>query len=226
MVAEQTSTITVVLADQDRLARDGLRKELERGRRFEVVSEMDYAIARVAQRLQPDLILLDPRTGHGSLDTALLAELRRAVPSGVIAMFTRVDKPAAILEAVRAGASMYYRKSREHDPQALLNALVFAVQERGKWLMIGSELASQLATAPVPVPDVTAAQAGLPALTERQREVLALLVEGMTEKEIARCLTISEPTVEDHIHRLREKLGAHSRDRLCFLTGKFGLVEG
>jgi DNA-binding NarL/FixJ family response regulator len=195
--------MTVLIADDHPVVRQGLRVLLSLEDDIEVVGEVgDGAEAvELAAALVPDVILLDLKLPV--LDgLGVLAELRdRGLPSQTLVL-TSVADQASVTVAMRAGAAGFLYK--DVDPDALVRA-VRAVHDGN------TVLAPEAAGSLVRSRARSAAVAGLDALTAREREVLAQVAEGRSNREIARLLHMSEKTVKTHVSSVLAKLGVADR---------------
>jgi DNA-binding NarL/FixJ family response regulator len=195
--------ITVLIADDHPVVRQGLRVLLSLEDDIEVVGEVgDGAEAvELAAALVPDVILLDLKLPV--LDgLGVLAELRdRRLPAHTLVL-TSVADQASVTVAVRAGAAGFLYK--DVDPDALVRA-VRSVHDGN------TVLAPEAAASLVRSRARSAAVAGLDALTTREREVLAQVAEGRSNREIARLLHMSEKTVKTHVSSVLAKLGVADR---------------
>jgi DNA-binding NarL/FixJ family response regulator len=209
--------IRILLADDHDLVRAGLRSILEQQSDFEVIAEAAdgrEAIAQ-AQRLKPDVILMDLTMPHLNGIDATRQIVSGQSSSKVIAL-TVHDDGALASEMLRAGASAYLLKSG--TPEELIQA-IRAVQ-RGQ-----TYLSSRIASRVVPPAIGQANGTGNSAfalLTPKQREVLQLLAEGMSNKEVAKVLRISAKTAEAHRAQIMQKLQIHT---VAGLT-KYAIREG
>jgi DNA-binding NarL/FixJ family response regulator len=195
--------ITVLIADDHPVVRQGLRVLLSLEDDIEVVGEVgDGAEAvEMAAALGPDVILLDLKLPV--LDgLGVLANLRdRGLPARTLVL-TSVADQASVTVAMRAGAAGFLYK--DVDPDALVRAVrsvhdgntVLAPEAAGSLVRSGAR---------------SGAVAGLDALTAREREVLAQLAEGRSNREIARLLHMSEKTVKTHVSSVLAKLGVADR---------------
>jgi DNA-binding NarL/FixJ family response regulator len=195
--------ITVLIADDHPVVRQGLRVLLSLEDDIEVVGEVgDGAEAvELAAALVPDVILLDLKLPV--LDgLGVLAELRdRGLPAHTLVL-TSVADQASVTVAMRAGAAGFLYK--DVDPDALVRA-VRAVHDGN------TVLAPEAAGSLVRSRARSTAVAGLEALTAREREVLAQVAEGRSNREIARLLHMSEKTVKTHVSSVLAKLGVADR---------------
>lgn len=215
--------IRVVLADDQALLRAGIRALLDAEDDIEVVGEAsDGAEAvQVVRRTAPDVVLMDirmPRT-DGLAATRTIVE--GADTSGTrVVVLTTFDLDEYVFEAVRIGASGFLVKDTE--PEELLRG-IRAVASGDALLSPGvtRRLIGEFATRSRP----SAAPAVLDALTEREREVVALVGEGLSNDEIAGRLFLSPATAKTHVSRAMVKLHVRDRAQLVVLAYESGLVR-
>ncbi|MEU1299743.1 response regulator transcription factor [Streptomyces shenzhenensis] len=215
--------IRVLLADDQSLVRAGFRALLDAQPDIEVAGEAaDGAEALAAVReLRPDVVLMDIRMPR--LDG--LAATRRITGEPElrdvkVVMLTTFELDEYVFEAIRSGASGFLVKDTE--PDELVRA-VRAVVEGDALLSPGVTrrlIAEFAARSKQP-----AAAAELARLTEREREVMALVGIGLSNEEIARRLVVSPLTAKTHVSRTMVKLGARDRAQLVVLAYESGLVR-
>ena len=200
--------ISVLIVDDHPVVRQGLRVLLEVQDGIEVVGEAGdgaSALALAAERA-PDVILLDLKL-PGMDGLAVLGELNaRHDPSRVLVLTSVTDHTSAAA-AVRAGATGVLYK--DVDPDALVRA-IRAVHDGH--LLLAPEAAGTL------LHSASAPARGLDALTSREREVLAELTHGRSNREIARALQVSEKTVKAHVSSVLAKLGVQDRTQAALLA--------
>jgi len=198
-------TFTLLLIDDHPMLRNGLKQLIALDERLQVVAEAGNGAQGVAlaQQHDPDLILLDLNMpGLNGLDT--LTRLREAPLSGRVVVFSVSDEEEDVVNALQRGADGYLLKDME--PEALLKALHQAAAGQ---IVLSEALTPMLVTRlrdarPARPRDITQ-------LTRREREILQLISDGMTNKAIARKLTISESTVKVHVKYLLKKMNLKSR---------------
>ncbi len=210
--------IRIVLADDHAVVRDGLRKLLEVQNGFEVVGEAEDGVTAVelAERLTPDVVVMDvwmPRLS-GIEATRRIARLPGTTRVLVLTMH---KSRSHVEEALRAGAAGYVLK----DAPATEVMAALAAVHRGECYLSASitqQVVDALAHPGTPE------SSPLAALTEREREVLQLIAEGLTSKEIATQLGVSLKTVEAHRANLMEKLDIHKVSGLVRFAIREGLI--
>jgi DNA-binding NarL/FixJ family response regulator len=206
---EAVDPIRVVICDDHAVFRRGLTMVLADEPGIEVVGEAedgDAAVA-VAEELAPDVVLMDVRMPKrsGIEATRAIAEL---VPTARIVMLTVSDEEEDLYEAVKAGAAGYLLKEISIEEVAEAIRSVMTGQS-----LITPSMASKLLAEFSNLSKKAEARNAVPAprLTERELEVLRLVAQGMSNKEIASELYISENTVKNHVRNILEKLHLHSR---------------
>ncbi|MGO4433994.1 response regulator [Paenarthrobacter sp. RAF9] len=215
--------IRILLADDQTLIRAGFRALLDAEPDMEVVGEAGTGreAVRAAARDRPDVILMDIRMPDDDGLTATRTILGDPAMAGTrIIILTTFELDEYIAEAVRAGAAGFLVKDTEpaeliravrvvHDGDALLSP---SVTRR-----IMAQLASQSRAVGKVVP--------LDQVTEREREVLALVGEGLNNAEIAERLFITPLTAKTHVSRIMTKLMVRDRSQLVVLAYESGLVK-
>ncbi len=200
--------ISVLIVDDHPVVRQGLRALLEVQDGFEVAGEAGdgaTALALAGERA-PDVILLDLKL-PGQDGIAVLGELKARESNARVLVLTSVTDHAAAAAAVRAGAAGVLYK--DVDPDALVRA-IRAVHD-GHLLLAPEAAGTLLHSANTP-------GRGLDALTSREREVLAELAKGCSNREIARALHVSEKTVKAHVSSVLAKLGVQDRTQAALFA--------
>jgi DNA-binding NarL/FixJ family response regulator len=205
-----TPPISVLIVDDHPVVRGGLRVLLEVADGIEVAGEAgDGATAlALAADCHPDVILLDLKL-PGLDGIAVLNELKARASAARVLVLTSATEPASAHQAVRAGAAGLLYK--DVDPDALVRA-IRSVHDGH--LLLASEAAGTL----VGSAGGGAALTGLAALTGREREVLAEIAQGRSNREIARALSVSEKTVKTHVSSVLAKLGVQDRTQAALLA--------
>ncbi len=205
----------VVLADDHVLVRQGLKSLLER-EGFQVTGEASdgQEAVRLVEKIQPDIAVMDISMPMlNGLDAA--RELKRSCPRTKTVLLTRHDEDQYVTEALRAGVKGYVLKNQA------ANDLVHAIHQVSRGQVYLSPGVSQavveayLAKTEVPVDP----------LTTRERQVLQLIAEGKSTKDIASLLGISVKTAESHRSRLMQKLDIHETASLVRYAIRRGLVQ-
>lgn len=203
------SPIRVLLADDQDLFREGLHTLLSVQPEIDVVDEAkngEQAVA-LAVRLQPDVVLMDVQMPI--LDgVAATRQLKRKVPNCHVIMLTTFDDDEYVFEGLRAGALGYLLK--DASSENLLNAIRAAA--RGESFLqpsVAAKVVSEFARLANSAPALSTPE--VEPLTARERDILRLMVEGLSNREIADELVITEGTVKNHVTNILSKLGVHSR---------------
>lgn len=208
----------VLLADDHTLVRAGLRKLLESMPCVEVVGEADDGrkVLVMAEQLQPDLVLMDiSMPGLTGLEATL--RLRKAWPKMRIMVLSMHQNAEYVRQAMRYGAAAYLLK--DAAPQELELAIQTVL--RGE-TYLSPALATRGTGAQVPSPD--GEQVPTEQLTPRQVEVLRMVVQGNSSKEIARTLDVSVKTVDSHRTSLMKQLDIHEITGLVRYAIRTGLI--
>ena len=212
--------IRVLLADDQALVRSGFRMILDSRDDVEVVGEAQDGLEAVARatELAPDVILMDVRMPK--LDG--VEATRRIVASGSearILILTTFDLDEYVYDAIRAGASGFLLK--DVQPVELVDAI--RVVAAGNALL-GTTVTRRLLerfTDGAPRPTSPA----LDGLTEREREILALMASGLSNSEIADHLVVGETTVKSHVSSILRKLGVRDRVQAVIVAYDAGVVR-
>jgi DNA-binding NarL/FixJ family response regulator len=217
-------SIRVLLADDQTLVRSGFRALLERSDDIEVVGEAAdgaEAIER-ARADRPEVVLMDIRMpGLDGLEATRRITSDPSLASVRVVMLTTFELDEYVFEALNAGASGFLLKDVE--PDELREAV--RVVARGDALLAPSvtrRLIQEFVSQPGrhrPAPE------RLAQLTEREREVLGLVAQGLSNQEIAERLVISPATAKTHVSRVMMKLQAHDRAQLVVIAYESGLVR-
>ena len=215
--------IRVLLADDQHLVRAGFRALLEAEDDLEVVGEAATGreAVELARRTRPDVVLMDIRMpdGDGLWATGELASDPELSGTRIV-MVTTFELDEYVAQAIVSGASGFLVKDTE--PVELLRA-VRVVAAGDALLSPGAtrRLIERVAGGLRPAPDSEA----LRDLTDREREVLALVGHGLTNAEIGERLFLSPLTAKTHVSRIMTKLGARDRVHLVVVAYETGLVQ-
>jgi DNA-binding NarL/FixJ family response regulator len=213
--------IRVVIADDQDMVRTGLRLILSREDDIDVVADARNGreAVDVARRLQPDVVLMDIRMPliDGIAATAQLVS-DDACSSRVLVL-TTFDEDAFVYEALAAGASGFLLKDAPADE--LITAIrVIASGEAILAPAVTRRLIEQFTRHRPRSADV----ASVDALTDRERQVLRCMADGLNNAEIARALTIGDATVKTHVARILQKTGARDRVQAVIIAYRSGLA--
>ena len=217
-------TTRVALVDDQPLIRTGLRTMLEHGGDIEIVGEADDGEKAVAlvQRARPDVVLMDVRMPV--LDGIQATRRITSDPKlgGVrVLVLTTFDLDDYVYAAIRAGASGFLLKDAR--PEDIVSAVrVVAAGEALLAPSITRRLIEEFARRPEPAPEPAPE---LAALTEREREVLALVGRGLSNAEIAERLYVSPATAKTHVSHIMTKVYARDRAQLVVMAYESGLVR-
>jgi len=214
--------IRILLVDDQRLMREGLRILLELEPDLKVVGEAEdgqKAVEAYAE-FQPDVVLMDVRM-PGMDGVEATWRLRERWPQARIIILTTFDDDEYVFEGLRAGALGYLLKDVSgHD----LAEAVRTVAGGGALIepSVARKVVAEFARL---VPPVRFPEAGLPEpLSNREREVLQLLAQGLSNREIATRLSLAEGTVKNYITNILQKLGARDRTQAALRARELGVI--
>lgn len=217
---DSTTNIRVLVVDDHDIARGGMVKMLEGAPGIEVVGEASDGREALAacEKLSPGLVLMDVRMPDMDGLTAT-AQIKAAFPSISVIIVTMHENSDYLAQALRAGASAYLLKDVGR-PQLL--ETIQQVFEGGAFL--NSKVMTQLLTKMFR-PQGQDAGMPLESLTGREREVLQLIVQGKTNREIASLLIVSPGTVKQHVEHILSKMGVSDRTQAAVRALQLGLVN-
>ncbi|CAM5645082.1 DNA-binding response regulator [Streptomyces spiroverticillatus] len=209
--------IRVLLVDDHQVVRRGLRTFLEIQDDIEVVGEAGDGAEGVAQAesLRPDVVLMDIKM-PGTDGIEALRRLRELANPAKVLIVTSFTEQRTVVPALRAGASGYVYK--DVDPDALAGAIRSV---HAGHVLLQPEVAGAL----LAQDDPHNGQGRSTSLTEREREVLALIADGRSNREIARALVLSEKTVKTHVSNILMKLDLADRTQAALYAVRHGLTD-
>ncbi len=207
--------IRVLLADDHSVVREGLRMFLGRDPELAVVGEAadGEEAVELSKQLHPDVVLMDLLMPVMDGITAT-AVIRNILPETEVIALTSVLESAAVVGAVKAGAIGYLLKDTQ-APELRRAIKAAAAGQVQLSTQASAYLMREVRVAATPEP-----------LTERETEVLRLLAQGQSNKDIARHLQIVEDTVKTHVRHILAKLGMQSRTQAVLCAMRLGLVSG
>lgn len=220
-----TQPIRVLLVDDHALFRSGIRLLLQRHPEFEIVGEAGDGMEGVkrAAQLKPDVVLLDLHMpGLSGRDAA--AMMTEETPGTHVLMLTVSEDAEDLIAALRAGACGYLLKNIEAE--ALVAAVIRAAA--GESVISPGMMGKLVQGVRIETPPKSAAQpvvaSELNKLSPREREILAFIARGQSNKEIARELDLAESTVKIHVQNILRKLGLASRVQAAVFAVEHGVV--
>jgi DNA-binding NarL/FixJ family response regulator len=209
-----TETPRVLIVEDHELAREGLKLALEQ-RDFKVMAAVATGeeAVQVVKEHEPDLILLDIRLGDGMDGLSTAKEITELNVKSHIVMLSLHDDPDYVRAALSAGAKGYVLKDASLDDLCAQARIV---------LSGGTAIPSDLLSTILMRTDKKETdKAPVERLTDRERGVLDLVGDGLTNKEIARKLEISPSTVKAHVERMLAKLGAADRTQAAVMMARW-----
>jgi DNA-binding NarL/FixJ family response regulator len=208
-------TIRVLLVDDHQVVRRGLRTFLEVQDDIEVVGEASDGAEGVAQaeELRPDVVLMDIKM-PGTDGIEALRKLRELDNPARVLIVTSFTEKRTVVPALRAGASGYVYK--DVDPEALAGAIRSV---HAGHVLLQPEVAGAL----LAQDDRAGGQGRGTTLTDREREVLILIADGRSNREIARALVLSEKTVKTHVSNILMKLDLADRTQAALWAVRHGI---
>jgi len=219
---QQSKPLRILIVDDHAVVRKGLQSVLEDEEGLEVVGEAASAPESVAKAkvLRPDVVLMDIRMGEGDDASGIdgCRQIRSELPDTQVIMFTSFGQKESVLSSIMAGARGFLTKNVSH---AELVAAIRAVGQ-GKSLLdpsVTRDVIERLA-------ELSRKSAGPEGtLSEREKEVLLLIAQGCTNKEIAARLFLSPFTARNHVIRILDKLGLSRRSEAAVQAFRMGLID-
>jgi two-component system, NarL family, nitrate/nitrite response regulator NarL len=205
-------SIRVAIIDDHPLTRKGVRAALEENNRFQVVAEGGSAVdaIAIAKRHEPDLMLLDINMPGGGVEAAqAIGTLKPAVK---LIMLTVYDNMANVRASLQSGAAGYVLKGIEGDEMI---AIIQKVLDGAKH--VSPELAVKLLMETEKPRGPSEAELATNSLTERESQIHALIAKGISNRDIADRLSLSEATIKQYASQLFKKLGVKNRVEAALL---------
>ena len=207
----ETPEITVLLADDHEVVREGLRLALLRSPHIRVVGEAPDGETAVslAERRRPDVIVMDLRMpGMDGIEAT--EEIMRRLPDAKVLIFTAYSERALLQRGLESGARGYILKEAPHE--TLLRA-------------IEKVAAGETFVDPALMSVLTGARGATDVLTPREREILQLLADGMSNADVAGQLFISQETVKSHVRHILTKLEADTRTQAVAIALRDAMID-
>lgn len=216
----------ILVVDDHALIREALRavlKELQGDAVIIEAPDAGQALQRIADNPDLELILLDPNLPDRS-GFDLLSELRESHPAISVVMISAASDRDDIARALDLGALGFIPKAAPRDVMLSAFRLIFA-----GGVYVPPEILARAPSQPAPAPAVAAPTAPPPSaaelgLTGRQMEVLALMMQGKSNKAICRALDLAEPTVKNHVTAILRALKANNRTEAVIAAGARGFA--
>jgi DNA-binding NarL/FixJ family response regulator len=206
-----TDEITCLIADDHAVVREGLRLALSRVSHVRVVGEAADGASAVSltERRKPNVVLMDIRMpGMDGLEAT--REISERVPDSYVIVFTAYSDRALLARGLESGAKGYLLKEAPHD--TLLRAIERVAAGEGF-------------VDPALMPSVLAAKDREGLLTAREREILQLLADGMSNSDVAAKLFISQETVKSHVRHILSKLEADTRTHAVAIALREAIID-
>jgi DNA-binding NarL/FixJ family response regulator len=203
--------ITCLIVDDHEVVREGLRLSLSRAPHIRVIGEASDGADAIAlvERRKPDVVVMDVRMpGMDGLEAT--KEILKRVPGTAVLIFTAFSERALLDRALDSGAKGYILKEAPHDD------LLRAIDRIGN----GGEYVD-----PALTPALISGKGQTDMLTAREREILQLLADGMSNAEVAAKLFISQETVKSHVRHILTKLEADTRTHAVAIALRDAIID-
>lgn len=213
-MSDDTCTVKLLLVDDHKVLRLGLKALFETVPSVCVVGEAGTVAEAIAEvrRCPPDVVLMDIRLADGS-GVEALRKIRSLCPSARVLMLTSYSDEAAVVDSIAAGAVGYLLK--QTDPERLIEAVELVA--RGGSLLDPEITSTVLAR--IQHRELGREDDPLAVLSEQERRILPLIIEGKTNREIAATLTLSENTIKTYVSNILQKLHLSRRgEAATFMT--------
>jgi DNA-binding NarL/FixJ family response regulator len=211
MEGAASSEITVLIVDDHEVVREGLRLSLSRAPHIRVIGEAadgESAIALVERR-KPDVVIMDVRMpGMDGLEAT--KELLKVVPDATVLIFTAFSERSLLARGLESGAKGYILKEAPHE--TLLRAIERVAKGEGY-------------VDPALMPAFLSGKDQTDMLTAREREILQLLADGMSNADVAAKLFISQETVKSHVRHILTKLEADTRTHAVAIALRESIID-
>jgi two-component system response regulator DevR len=213
----------VLIVDDHAIVRRGLRSILELEHDIAVVGEAGGPAEAIhtVERTRPQVVLLDLKLSpDGDADGLAVCSqiLERRPETGVVVLSTFLDEQL-VAEALRRGAQAYVLK--DVDLSELVRIIRAVARGEAGFDSRSAAVVRGLAAGT----PAGRARNGMPALTDREREVVRLIAEGLTNREIGEAIFVSESTVKFHVRNVMRKLDVHHRAEVAYAASRLGLLE-
>jgi DNA-binding NarL/FixJ family response regulator len=203
--------ITCLIADDHEVVREGLRLALLRSPHIRIVGEAPDGETAVtlAERRRPDVVIMDLRMpGMDGIEAT--EEIAKRIPSANVLIFTAYSERALLARGLESGAKGYILKEAPHE--SLLRA-------------IEKVAAGETYIDPALMPSFVQGKDGREILTAREREILQLLADGMSNADVAEHLYISQETVKSHVRHILAKLEADTRTQAVAIALREAMID-
>lgn len=210
--------VKTMIVDDHKVVRDGLKAVFEQATGVEVISEAGTGEEAIAllEKVKPDLILMDiSLPGMNGLKAT--HQIKQKYPEIKVVILTMLDQEAYVYEAIKAGATGYILKSSSSDD--LIEAIITVNEGKA---VIHPDATAKLLKEFVSLSESQSREYGL---SGREMEILQLLAEGKSNKDIGKELWISEQTVKTHVSHIFEKMGTKDRTETVAKALRTGLVD-
>jgi NarL family two-component system response regulator LiaR len=207
--------IRIMIVDDHSIVRQGLRMFLGSDPELEIVGEASDGVEalKLAIQLHPDVVLMDLLMPNMDGIRATAA-IRREVPDTEVVALTSVLEDNLVIDAIKAGAIGYLLKDTEADELRRVIKAAAAGQ-----VQLSSVVATRL------LREVRLPEKSRETFTQREMDVLQLVAQGKSNKEISHSLNIGEQTVKTHVYHILDKLGVSSRTQAALFAIRTGLVR-
>ena len=210
----------LLIADRHEIFREGLARLLGDTTEIEVISTTCESWEEDVIKLQPDIILMDTEISKCSGIEAI-QRIHQKLPKTKVIALTHSETKADLLSALRAGARAYI--SKDISLENLVRNITLVIE--GEIIISPPMAASLIDNFCLPIGQQMTVEPGDDTiLSKREQEILSLVAQGFTNKEIAASLVISEHTVKVHLRNIMEKLRAHTRQQAVFLAKEKDLL--